>query len=189
MGRSDADEHGQASRPTLGDAMLATMTVEPEIREFREPDWPKVWPIIHEIVIAQETFPYDPEMTVDEAHDVWVERSPGRTVVVVDGQRLLGTAKMGPNRDGPGGHVATASFMVAADARGRGIGTLLCQEALDWARRRGFRGMQFNAVAASNDAAIHIYERLGFRIVGTVPGAFRHPRLGYVGLHIMYCEL
>ena len=79
--------------------------------------------------------------------------------------------------------------MVAAEARGRGVGAALCRYALDWARERGYAGMQFNAVAASNSAAIEIYQRLGFTIVGTVPGAFAHPTLGRVGLHIMYRAL
>jgi hypothetical protein len=57
----------------------------------------------------------------------------------------------------------------------------------DWAKERGYSGMQFNAVAASNVDAIAVYERLGFRIVGTVPGAFAHPTLGRVGLHVMFC--
>jgi ribosomal protein S18 acetylase RimI-like enzyme len=79
--------------------------------------------------------------------------------------------------------------MVAGDARGRGVGRALCQFALDWARRQGFAGMQFNAVAASNIGAIALYRQLGFEIVGTVPGAFAHPTLGRVGLHIMYRAL
>jgi ribosomal protein S18 acetylase RimI-like enzyme len=138
---------------------------------------------------AAETFAYDPSMSAAQAHEVWVEAPPGLTVVAVDGDRVLGTAKMGPNRAGPGSHVSTASFMVAADARGRGVGTALCRFALDWARERGYAGMQFNAVAESNRAAVGLYERLGFTIVGTVPGAFAHPTLGRVGLHVMYRDL
>jgi L-amino acid N-acyltransferase YncA len=159
------------------------------IREFTDADWPQVWPIIRAIVRAGDTFAYDPAMTEAAARAIWIEAAPGQTVVAVEGARILGTAKMGPNRAGPGSHIATASFMVAADARGQGVGTVLCRCALDWAKSHGFAGMQFNAVAASNVAAIAIYERLGFTIVGTVPGAFAHPTQGRVGLHIMYCAL
>jgi GNAT superfamily N-acetyltransferase len=160
-----------------------------QIRAFVESDWPNVWPIVREVVRAADTFAYNPAMTEPQGRAVWVEAPPGLTVVAVDGDRVLGTAKMGPNRPGPGSHVATASFMVASDARGRGVATALCRFALDWARERGYAGMQFNAVAESNHAAVEIYKRLGFQIVGTVPGAFAHPTLGRVGLHIMYCEL
>jgi GNAT superfamily N-acetyltransferase len=160
-----------------------------QIREFLESDWPQVWPIVRAVAQAQDTFTYDPAMTETQAHEIWVQRPPGLTVVAVDGNHVLGTAKMGPNRQGPGSHISNASFMVAADARGRGVGTALCRFALDWARERAFAGMQFNAVAESNRAAVLVYERLGFVIVGTVPGAFAHPTLGRVGLHIMYRAL
>ncbi|MEV1328163.1 GNAT family N-acetyltransferase [Micromonospora costi] len=159
-----------------------------QIREFAPQDWAQVWPIIEAVVRAQETFPYDPALSADDAYGMWVEVPPGRTVVAVDGDRVLGTAKMGTNRPGPGSHVATASFMVAADARGRGVGTALCRDALGWARRRGYAGMQFNAVVETNRAAVELYRREGFAVVGTVPGAFRHPTLGRVGLHVMYQE-
>jgi len=160
-----------------------------QIREFVEGDWPRVWPIVREVVQAQETFAYDPAMTAAQAHDLWIEAPPGLTVVAVEGDRILGTAKMGTNRPGPGSHVSTASFMVAADARGRGVGTALCRFALDWARGRGYAGMQFNAVVESNRSAVELYERHGFRVIGTVPRAFAHPALGRVGLHVMYRDL
>ena len=159
------------------------------IRPFEDADWPQVWPIVRDIVRAGDTFAYDPALGENAARAIWVETPPAETVVAADGARIVGTAKMGPNRAGPGSHIATASFMVAADARGRGIGTALCRFALAWAREGRFAGMQFNAVAASNVGAIAVYQRLGFTIVGTVPDAFAHPTLGRVGLHIMYCPL
>ena len=159
-----------------------------ELREFEDGDWPQVWVIIREVVRAQETFPYDPGMSEDQARSIWVERPPGRTVVAVDGARVLGTAKMGPNRPGPGSHISTASFMVAGDARNQGAGTALCRDAVGWARRAGFAGMQFNAVVESNHEAVRLYQRLGFEVLGTVPRAFAHPVHGRVGLHLMYQE-
>jgi L-amino acid N-acyltransferase YncA len=161
------------------------------IREFSAADWDGVWPIVREVVRAGETYTYDPAMTEQEAHATWIGRPDpsALTLVAVEADgRILGTAKAGRNRPGPGGHVSTASFMVAADARGRGVGRGLVERVLDWARRQGYAGMQFNAVAASNVYAVRLYETLGFRIVGTVPGAFEHPALGRVGLHVMYCD-
>jgi len=158
------------------------------VRAYQAADWPPVWAIIRDVVRAQETFPYDPAMSESDARATWIEAPPGLTVVATDGDRVVGTAKMGPNRSGPGAHVSTASFMVAADARGRGAGTALCRFALDWARAAGYAGMQFNAVVASNRSAVRLYERLGFRILGTVPRAFAHPEHGRVGLHLMYLE-
>lgn len=160
-----------------------------QVREFVEADWPRVWPIVREVVRAEETFPYDPAMTSEQARDLWVVSPPGVTAVAVDGDRIVGTAHMQTNRPARGSHVSTASFMVAADARGRGVGAALCRFALDWARGRGYAGMQFNAVVETNHAAVDLYKRLGFDVVGTVPGAFDHPKLGRVGLHVMYREL
>ncbi|WP_433871583.1 N-acetyltransferase family protein [Saccharopolyspora sp. CA-218241] len=157
------------------------------IREFEEQDWPGVWRIVREVVRAADTFAYDPGMDEAAARG-WIEVPPAVTVVAVEDDRVLGTAKMGPNREGPGAHVSTASFMVAAEARGRGIGDALVRHALAWARARGFAGMQFNAVVESNTGAVRLYERYGFEVIGTVPEAFDHPELGRVGLHVMYCR-
>lgn len=158
-----------------------------EIREFTDADWPQVWPIVRDVVRAQETFPYDPAMTADQASGIWIEAPPGLTVVATEGGKVLGTAKMGPNRPGPGSHISTASFMVAADARGKGVGAALCRYAMAWAAEHRYAGMQFNAVVETNRSAVELYKRLGFTIIGTVPGAYDHRVLGRVGLHIMYC--
>ena len=117
---------------------------------------------------------------------MWVIAPPGRTVVACDGPRVLGTAHMGPNRPGPGSHVATASFMVAGEMQGRGVGRALGEYALSWAREQRYAAMQFNAVVESNAVAVRLWQALGFRIIGTVPEAFEHPALGRVGLHVMH---
>jgi ribosomal protein S18 acetylase RimI-like enzyme len=162
---------------------------EVEIRPFAESDWAQLWPVMAEVARAQETYAYEPDMTAEQGHAAWVLPEPGETFVAVEGGRVLGSAKTGPNRPGPGAHVSTASFLVAADARGRGVGTALCRFVLDRARERGYAGMQFNAVVETNRAAVAVYERLGFTIVGTVPGAYEHATAGRVGLHVMYCPL
>ena len=159
------------------------------IREYVDTDWPSVWPIFQEVVAAGDSFAYDPGWSSTQAREVWIEAPPGLTVVACDGPRVLGTAKMGPNRPGPGSHVSTASFMVAGDARGRGVGRALGEYALSWAREQGYAAMQFNAVVESNHVAVGLWQALGFRIIGTVPEAFEHPKLGLVGLHVMYRRL
>lgn len=160
-----------------------------EIRTFEEPDWPQVWPIVEQIIRKGDTFCYDPLQSKVQAHDLWVVPPPGHVVVAVEDQRVLGTSNMYANRPGPGSHIASGNFMVAPEARGRGVGQALGEYLLDWARSSGFAGVQFNAVAASNAPAVRLYERLGFAMIGTVPGAFRHPTLGPVGLHVMYHNL
>jgi GNAT superfamily N-acetyltransferase len=161
----------------------------PRIRDTTLGDWPAIWPIVREVVVAADTFPYDPEMTEDEGRALWMVAHPGRTTVAVDGTAVLGTANMYANRAGPGAHVASASFMVASAARGRGTGRALVEDALSWARATGFKAIQFNAVAETNTAAVALYCSLGFSIVGTVPEAFDHPEHGLVGLHVMHLKL
>ena len=159
------------------------------IRRATAGDWPQIWPIFDATVRAGETYAYPPDLTPDSARDLWMERPPGQTVVFEDGGTILGTAKMGPNRPGPGNHIGTASFMVAPDARGRGVGRALAEHVVQWHRDEGYRGIQFNAVVETNLAAVRLWQALGFEIVGTVPGAFRSPTQGYVGLHVMFLPL
>ena len=118
-----------------------------------------------------------------------MEEPPARTVVLEEGGRILGSAKMGPNRPGRGAHVGTASFMVDPPAAGRGVGRALASYVVDWHREHGFAGIQFNAVVETNTAAVRLWRSLGFEIVGTVPGAFRSRTHGDVGLHVMYLPL
>jgi L-amino acid N-acyltransferase YncA len=160
-----------------------------EIRAFEEQDWPAVYAIARAVVDAEETYAYDPAWGEAELRDIWVEPAPAITVVAVEAGTVLGTAKAGPNRPGPGSHVSTASFMVSPAARGRRVGRALGEHVLAWAREQGYRSMQFNAVVEANRAAVHLWQSLGFEIVGTVPEAFRHPTEGLVGLHVMYRKL
>ncbi|WP_370970916.1 N-acetyltransferase family protein [Amycolatopsis sp. cg9] len=159
------------------------------IRPAVDADWPRIWPIVHDVVTAQETFAYDPAMTSEEARRMWLLPAPARTVVFAEGDEVLGTANMYANRPGPGNHVASGSLMVAASARGRGVGRALTTDLIAWARESGFAAIQFNAVVDTNTAAVSLYESLGFTTLGVAPGAFRHPVLGDVGLRIMWLNL
>jgi GNAT superfamily N-acetyltransferase len=159
------------------------------IREATADDWPKIYPFWTRIVAAGETYAYPENLSPDEAAALWLEPPPGYAVVAVDGDRVLGTAKMGPNRPGRGAHIATASFMVDPAYAGRGVGRALGTFVVDWARRAGYHGMQFNAVVETNRAAVHLWRALGFEILTTVPESFDHPTNGRVGLHVMYRKL
>jgi len=157
------------------------------IREAVPDDWPAIHPIFASIVTAGRTYAYPEDATVDRARELWMGQ--GRVVVAVDDDAVVGTATMGPNRPGRGSHIATGSFMVAPQAQGRGVGRLLGRHVVEWCRQTGFRGIQFNAVVETNTAAVRLWQSLGFTIIGTVPGAFRHPDDGYVGLHVMFMPL
>ncbi|MDQ2587840.1 GNAT family N-acetyltransferase [Saccharothrix yanglingensis] len=159
------------------------------VREARDEDWPRMWPILHDVITEQRTFAYDPGMSEHDAKRTWLVAAPARVVVAADADRVLGTANMYANRPGPGSHVASGSLVVAEHARGTGVGRALTTDMISWARGNGFAAIQFNAVVDTNRAAVDLYESLGFGTLGTAPGAFRHPVLGDVGLRIMWLDL
>lgn len=152
-------------------------------------DWPALWPIWHAVVAAGETYVWPPETASDEARSLWMLPPPAEVFVLEDGGDVVGTAVLKPNQPGLGDHVANASFMVHADARGRGVGRRLAEHVLAQARASGYQAMQFNAVVATNTAAIELWQSLGFATIGTVPDGFRHARLGLVDLLVMHRSL
>ena len=159
-----------------------------KIRPATDADHDAIWKIFHEIVAAGDTYAFDPKMSREEALAYWF-RSGTRTYVVEEDGGVVGTYILRPNQSGPGSHVANAAFMVARDAEGAGVGRRMAEHCLTEARRMGFRGMQFNFVVSTNTRAIHLWNQLGFKIVGTLPGAFRHPEKGFVDVYVMYRSL
>lgn len=159
------------------------------IRPAGAEDWPQIWPFFADVVREGDTYAYPEDLTSEQAQALWLEPSPGHAVVAVDGDHVLGSAKMGPNRPGRGAHVGTASFMVSPEARGRGVGRLLGEQVVAWHREQGFRAIQFNAVVETNTAAVALWRSLGFAIIGTVPEAFDSRSHGLVGLHVMHLRL
>jgi GNAT superfamily N-acetyltransferase len=159
------------------------------IRAADEQDWPRVYPFFSAIVAAGRTYAFPEGLSLEEARPWWMEQPPGLTVVAVEGDIVLGSAKMGPNRPGRGSHVATGSFMVDPDHHARGVGRALGSYVVDWGRAAGYRSIQFNAVVETNTNAVYLWQSLGFEILTTVPEAFDHPEHGFVGLHVMFQRL
>jgi GNAT superfamily N-acetyltransferase len=156
-----------------------------EIREIGPADFAVVWPIFQPVVAEGETYAYDPATTFEEARELWT-RPPARCFAAWQGSAVVGAYCLKPNQPGLGDHVANAGYMVAPEARGRGIARALCAHSLDAARRAGFQAMQFNSVVATNEAAIRAWLSQGFTIIGRVPAAFRHRRLGLTDVLVMH---
>lgn len=111
------------------------------------------------------------------------------TFVAEDEGEIVGTYYLRPNQAGGGGHVCNCGYMTRPDAAGRGIASGMCRHSISHARRRAYRAMQFNFVVSTNEGAIRLWQRMGFDIVGRLPGAFRHPTQGFVDALVMFQTL
>ena len=160
-----------------------------ETTDATSDDWAELWPILRAVAEAGDTFCWPRDVTEEQARAEWLRPAPNLTLVLRDGDKVVGTSTLHPNHDGPGAHMANASFAVDPGERGRGQGRRLAEDTLERARAEGYRAMQFNAVVETNEGAVKLWRSLGFSVLATVPEAFRHPVHGYVGLHIMHRPL
>lgn len=160
------------------------LTLRPSTAE----DADALWPIIETVLAAGDTYAW-PTHPSREHGLALMHPAGGRTFVAELDGRVAGLYYLKANYGGPGDHVANCGYMTAPEVRGRGVGEAMCRHSLEQARALGFRAMVFNAVVSSNTAAIGVWQRCGFAIVGTVPGAFRHPVHGEVAVHVMHRAL
>ena len=158
------------------------------IRPATSADHEAIWSILQPVYRAGETYCIPRDITREEALADWFAPPFTAFVASLDG-RILGTSHVGANRPAGGSHVANASFATHPDARGKGIARALVTHAKSWARTQGFLAMQFNFVVSTNADAVHLWQKAGFAIVGRLPAAFRHPRLGPVDALVMFHSL
>ena len=155
------------------------------IREAIREDFEQIWPIFHEIAAAGETYSYPRDITKEQALSIWID-TPKRTYVLEEDGQVLGTYYIKTNQSGPGDHVCNCGYMVSSAARGHGLATRMCEHSQVIARGLGYKSMQFNFVASSNEGAVRLGNKLGFATVGRLPKAFHHPSKGYVDALVMY---
>lgn len=159
------------------------------IRPFDDADWPAVWPLLQATFAAGDTYAYSPHSTEAEIYQAWVAL-PTASYVALDAQGgLLGTYFIKPNQPGLGAHVCNCGYVVSAAAQGQGVASAMCAHSQVEALSLGFLAMQFNLVAATNERAVRLWQHLGFAVVGALPRAFRHQRLGLVDALVMFKTL
>jgi len=158
------------------------------IREARDSDWPAIWDIVHAVITRGDSYALDSHTTEADARTYWTGNECSVYVAEQDGE-VVGTYALRANQPGRGSHVANAGFMVRVDRSGRGIGAAMGEHAIATARTAGYHAMQFNFVVSTNTRAVDLWTRLGFSVIGTVPGAFHHADLGFVDAFIMYRDL
>jgi L-amino acid N-acyltransferase YncA len=159
-----------------------------DIRPATDDDWPSLWDIFRAVVETGDTYPYAPDTTEEEAKALWID-APQATYAAIGDGLVVGTYYLKPNQPTLGAHVCNAGYMVASEARGKGIGRDLCAHSMDEARKLGFRAMQYNLVVSTNKDAIRLWIEMGFEAVGTLTGAFNHATEGDVDALIMYRTL
>jgi L-amino acid N-acyltransferase YncA len=158
----------------------------PVIRAFQKADWPAVWQILKPVFRAGKTYAIPQDITEEEARNLWTEQ-PSAVFVTTDEDGLItGTYYIKPNQAGPGDHVCNCGYVVAEDARGKGVASAMCEHSQQQALAMGFRAMQYNCVVASNKRALRLWKKHGFAVIGTLPKAFRHPEFGLTDALVMY---
>lgn len=158
------------------------------IRAASDADRDAIWAMLEPTIRAGETYTLPSNMSREDTLAYWF--TPGHQVFVaeLDGA-VAGTYYLRANQRGGGDHVCNCGYVTAASASGRGVAGAMCRHSLEYATGAGFRAMQFNFVVSTNEAAVHLWRKHGFRELARLPGAFLHPKLGYVDALLMWREL
>ena len=158
------------------------------IRPATDADYDAIWEILEPVIRGGETYALARDMVKDDAIAYWAGADRKTFVAEWDG-KVLGTYYIRANQGGGGAHVANCGYVTGAAAEGRGVARRMCEHSLDYARRTGFRALQFNLVVATNIRAVRLWQSFGFATLARLPGAFDHPRLGFVDALVMFRNL
>lgn len=158
------------------------------IRKYQEEDKEQIWKIIEYVISQGDSFTLSPDAPRREMIDDWCSSEKNTFVAVSEGE-IVGTFYIKANQPGLGSHIANGSYMVAPEARGKGVGRMMGEFSIEAAKRLGFHAMQFNFVVKSNEKAVKLWTSLGFEIIGEIPEAFRHIENGLTNAYIMYRKL
>lgn len=160
---------------------------EVTIRKNKSGDLPEMIAVWNEVVEDGVAFPQ--EETLDSvSREKFFAAQTYCGVAEVDG-KVLGLYSLHPNNVGRCGHICNASYAVSSKSRGQQIGEKLVLDCIRRAHEEGFRVLQFNAVVRTNIHARHLYERIGFKQLGTIPGGFRMKDDSYEDICPYYIEV
>ncbi len=143
------------------------------IRNFQSQDIPAMVHIWNEIVESGVAFPQEEKLTEATGKSFFAEQSYCGVAEEKESGKILGLYILHPNNVGRCGHIGNASYAVSSANRGMRLGEQLVLDSIRQAHRLGFRILQFNAVVATNASARHLYEKIGFTQLGTIPNGFR----------------
>ncbi len=143
-----------------------------EIRGYTKEDVSGMSLVWNAVVESGDAFPQTEPLDEKTAPPFFSGQSYCGVAADQETRQILGLYILHPNNVGRCGHIANASYAVASSARGLKIGEKLVLDCMEQGRRLGFRILQFNAVVRTNTAARRLYEKLGFRQLGVIPGGF-----------------
>lgn len=155
----------------------------------QQKDYDEIWDIFTSVISTGDTYVFDPETPKETLHKNWFAEYMHTFVAVDDHNQILGTYIIKPNQIDLGNHIANCSYMVNPKFQGRGTGKFLCEHSIQFAKKQGYLGIQFNIVVSTNTYAIELWKKYGFEIIGTTPRGFRHKELGLVDTYIMFRDL
>jgi len=159
-----------------------------KIREAAVSDYDSIWQLFKSVIKSGDTYVFDPHTKKENLSKYWFAANM-KTFVAEKNGLIRGTYIIKPNQVGLGSHIANCSYMVHPDYQGKGIGKLLCEHSLKYAKDTGYKAIQFNLVVSTNTAAVKLWGEYGFEIIGTIPEGFNHKDLGYVDAYIMFKKL
>lgn len=164
------------------------MSVDIIVRKYEEKDVLTMIAIWNEVVEEGVAFPQEECLTEEAGREFFAGQS--YCGVAEDGSgRILGLYILHPNNVGRCGHICNASYAVSSECRGLHIGEKLVRDCITQAHDAGFQILQFNAVVATNIHARHLYERIGFKQLGTIPKGFRLKNGEYEDICPYYIEV
>ena len=143
------------------------------IRQYRQEDIYSMTKIWNEVVEEGIAFPQEDCLTVETGEAFFAQQSTCGVAEDMETGEILGLYILHPNNVGRCGHICNASYAVSSKSRGMHIGEKLVKDCIEQAGKLEFKILQFNAVVASNIHARHLYERIGFKQLGVIPGGFR----------------
>ena len=165
------------------------MNREVEIRKYEPADIPAMVRIWNEVVEEGVAFPQEDGLTEESGASFFAAQTYCGVAEDRSTKEVLGLYILHPNNIGRCGHLSNASYAVASSARGLHIGEKLVKDCIAQAHIAGYKILQFNAVVRSNIHARHLYERIGFHLLGTVPGGFRLKKGQYEDICLYYIEV
>jgi ribosomal protein S18 acetylase RimI-like enzyme len=159
-----------------------------KIRQATSEDEEQIWNIIKQVIVEGDTYVFSPDSTKEKMLAFWFGQDKHTYVATID-DKVVGTFVIKDNQPDLGSHIANAAYMTSPSATGQGVGRMMGEFSLVEAKRLGYKAMQFNIVIASNQRAIRLWEKLGFKIIGEIPEAFDHKQRGLTNAFIMYRKL